>query len=686
VRNPDIPLMGAERRIFRAVASVIVGRPAPHDVVDAAERFIARMSPADRMMFRLLLRIVEWGAPVLSGRPRRFTNLDPGEQRRYLRGWSDSMLKPRRQGFAALRALSMLGYYGREAAWKEVGYDGPWLGRVEVPVLPAPVLGARERQGDKETRGQGEGSGIRVQDSGVLALNPETRSLKPHPGVTRGSELRNDLHVRAEACVIGTGAGGAAALARLAERGVDVMAVEGGELVQAEDVNQRELDMFPLLFAEAGLRATADQSVGILQGQGVGGSTLHNTGLVVPPPRGIIGRWRAEHQFPLTFDQMSMYSDEAMRTLGAVPVPEHQINANNAILRRGAEAMAWRHYIPLHNRSECCGCGYCVLGCAYNRKNNAALTYIPRAVAAGARVLANAAVERIEGRAGAWRVVCRLQDRHRRPTGQRAVIESAVVMVGAGALDTPALLQRSGLDNRHVGRGLRLHPSPFVAATFPERIEAWRGLPQSVIIDEFASFYDDGHGGYLIIALAGWPGLGAVLAPGTGASHRELMRRFAHGASSVVLLHDETGGTVRRGWNGRPVARYWPNLDDRRKLLEGVRRLAELYLAAGAEEVRLPFHDSPPVRTREDLEQAMRRARVAPHRMTLNSVHPQGSCPLGGLRSRSATNPRGQLWGRKGLYVCDTSLFPTSVGVPPQVTTMALATMVADHVLAERPR
>jgi choline dehydrogenase-like flavoprotein len=208
-------------------------------------------------------------------------------------------------------------------------------------------------------------------------------------------------------CVIGTGAGGAAALARLAEQGIDAVAVEAGPHTTAAEFTQRELEMLPLLYQEAALRATADKAIGIMQGRGVGGSTLHNTGLVYPTPAGILDRWRREHAFPWDDASWQGYVDEVLRTLRATPIPPEQINPNNDALRRGCEALGWRYRVPLHNREECCGCGYCMLGCAYNRKLGASLTWLPRAVTAGARILADAPVTRIEGRAGMRRVVWR---------------------------------------------------------------------------------------------------------------------------------------------------------------------------------------------------------------------------------------------------------------------------------------
>lgn len=703
------------RRIFDAVAEAMVGEPLGGTTAGTAERLIQGLAPADRRLLPLLLRLFEYGAPAFTARPRRFSELSLERRQACLKTWLESRIPLRRQAASALKALVMLAHYGREEAWPEVGYDGPWLGRVAVAVLPAPDLmrptpdltrptsdlmhprphaARRARDDASPAPHNGPRSSTAAREPVSSEVPAETRDRSRvgtpagapdlAPGVTLGRDLRADLTLHAEVCVIGTGAGGAAALARLAELGVAVVAIEAGGHPTAVDFNQRELDMLPLLYQEAGLRATSDKAIGILQGRGVGGSTLHNTGLVYPPPSGIVQRWREEHGLQLDAPTMDRHIASAMDTLHATPIPAEQINPNNAMLQRGAEALGWDFRVALHNREECCGCGYCMLGCAYNRKYNAALTYLPRATAAGVPVLADAVARRIEGPSGTRRVVCDLLGRTGRPTGCRATIEAPVVLVAAGALDSPALLLRSRIGGDRIGRGLRLHPAALVAAVFPESVAAWRGLPQAVIIEEFATFMTTGRHGFIFIPIAGWPGLTAALVPGIGERHRAIMRDYRRLASAAVLLHDETAGRVSAARDGRPVARYWPDAEDRAELVRGIRALARLYLAAGASRVHLPFADTPPVHTERDLDDALTLGRPVPHRFSLNSVHPQGSCPLGRRRHGSAVDPYGEVWGERGVFVCDTSVFPTSVGVPPQVTTMAMARAVAEYVHAER--
>jgi hypothetical protein len=79
-----------------------------------------------------MLRVVEHGTHLFDLKPRRFTRLSPAEQDAYLRGWMESTLGARRVIFRALKTLAALGYYAQTTSFAAVGYDGPWLGRIEA--------------------------------------------------------------------------------------------------------------------------------------------------------------------------------------------------------------------------------------------------------------------------------------------------------------------------------------------------------------------------------------------------------------------------------------------------------------------------------------------------------------------------------------------------------------------------
>lgn len=475
--------------------------------------------------------------------------------------------------------------------------------------------------------------------------------------------------------VVGTGAGGSVAAKELAEAGLDVLALETGGHFTADDVDQREETTYPRLYAEGGRRGTRDKALLVLQGRGVGGSTLHNTGLCFRTPAGILDLWKKKHGLDL---ELGPHLERVERHLGVRPIREDEVNPLNAALARGARALGWRHLRANHNRVDCEGCGYCVLGCAYDKKQGMALTYVPRARAAGATFVSDARVERLVSRAGRWIARGSLKDASGRPHAALEVEADAVVLA-AGAIDTPNLLLRSGLGGPGVGRSLRLHPSLPVGAIFAEKIVGFRGVPQSVLVTEHATFLEHGHGGFLIIPAFGQPATTALLAPGVGAPHWEVLRAYDRLAVAAVMLHDETRGTVRRGWLGidRPRIDYWPSLEDQRTLREGVKALARLWLAAGAQAVVLPFARAPLARTEADIL-AVDSYPFLPHEVAVSSVHPQGTCPLG-----EVLDERGAVRGVEGLVVADASVFPTSVGVPPQISTAALATRTA-FLLAEK--
>jgi choline dehydrogenase-like flavoprotein len=493
-----------------------------------------------------------------------------------------------------------------------------------------------------------------------------------------------DLVTRADVCVIGSGAGGAVAAAELAAAGRDVVVLEQGEHWTSRDFTQREDEMLPRLFEEAGMRQTVDGAVTILQGRCIGGSTVHNLCYAFRTPPAILRLWREEHALPELTDAALAGSFERVEAnLRVKPIREDELNALNRLLRAGAEQLGWSGFVTRHNREGCVKAGYCLLGCSYDAKQSMLVTYLPRASEAGARVFAGARAERIEAPPGGpRRVLGRAVDAAGRP-GARIAVEAKVVVLAAGAVASPDLLLRSGLGGPEVGRRLHLHPSVMVAGFWPEPIHAYRGIPQSYYVDEFIDLERDPHTGYVLMPIAGFPVLVAVNVPGFGRDHFARMRDFSRLGGLLVLLHDRSEGSVRSGDSlGKPEIRYALDEGDRRQLAQGMRRCAELLFAAGAQRVVVPYLPEALVLERgADLAEIERRP-VREGRIAIASTHPQSTCRMGGDPARSVVNAFGGLHGVRGVFVADMSVFPTSLGAPPQITTAALADRTAHHILA----
>ncbi len=499
--------------------------------------------------------------------------------------------------------------------------------------------------------------------------------------ITQGRARSGSQRETAEVCVIGSGAGGAVVAAELAAAGRDVVMLEQGGYHTRQDFDQREDHMLPLLFEDGGMRTTDDGAITVLQGRGVGGSTVHNLCYCFRAPEPILGLWEEEHGVrELASLEASFERVEAM--LGVQPILPEEMNPLNTRLKQGTERLGYRGRVARHNRIGCVRSGFCILGCAYDAKQSMLLTYVPKAERAGARIWSDCRAERIEGsRTGRRRVHATLLDAHCRPRGE-LVVEASVVVCSAGAIATPLLLEASGLGDAsgHRGRNLHLHPSVIASGVFEEPLHAYYGIPQAYYIDEFIDLERDPHAGYILMPIAGFPVLTAANLPGFGRELFAYLRDFARIGGLLALLHDQSSGTVTRGSAGRPRIQYRLTEGDRRQLTRGLVHVVEVLWASGAERVIVPYAQDPLLLRPQDGTAEIERRGVREGVIGLSSSHPQSTCRMGADPARSVVNSWGELHDADGIFVADMSVFPTSLGAPPQITTAALADRTARHL------
>jgi choline dehydrogenase-like flavoprotein len=502
-------------------------------------------------------------------------------------------------------------------------------------------------------------------------------------------ERGGDLVESADVCVIGSGAGGAVAAAELATGGRSVVVLEQGHHWTREDFTQREDEMLPKLFEEAGLRQSTDGAYTILQGRSVGGSTVHNLCYAFRAPDPILRVWREEHGLKeLTPEALAPSFQRVERNLRVKQILESELNALNRIIRAGAQKLGYSGFVARHNREGCIGAGYCILGCAYDAKQSMLITYVPRASAAGARIYANARAERIEAEGGrVRRVLGSVVDEDGRARGS-VEVRANVVVLAAGAVASPDLLLRSRLANGsgQVGRNLHLHPSVMLAGFMEEPVHAYRGIPQSYYIDQFIDLERDPHRGYILMPIAGFPVLTGVNLPGFGRAHFAQLARFSRMVGLLALLHDRSGGRVESGRSlAKPSISYRMEESDRSQLSEALVHIAKVLFAGGAKSVLAPYWREPfELGPGDDLAVLERRG-VREGEIGLASTHPQSTCRMGADPGTSVVNAWGESHEVPGLFIADMSVFPTSLGAPPQLTTAALADRTASHILARWP-
>jgi choline dehydrogenase-like flavoprotein len=394
------------------------------------------------------------------------------------------------------------------------------------------------------------------------------------------SRRREPRTIEADVCVIGAGAGGAVAAAELAEGGASVVVLEQGPHHDADRFSARPLDMLARLYRDGGQTTTLGTPPILLPlGRGLGGTTLVNSGTCFRTPPAVLERWRREFGLDtLTEDALDPCFARVEQTLSISEVTPELAGRNAAIARRGAEALGWSHGFLRRNARGCVGSGVCAFGCPTSAKQHVGITYLPRAEAAGAQVISGADVRHVLVERGAARgVEARLAN-----GGGRLEVRAPTVIVAAGTIHTPLLLQRSGLGRAsgELGRNLALHPAMGAFALMDEVVDMAKGVPQSFYVDEFASE------GIMFEGVAGPPSYVAMSLPLSGKRHAAAMASYRNLTMFGLMVSDRSRGSVR-ALAGRPVIRYDLIEEDVARFRTGLRRKDELFRAAGAREVYL---------------------------------------------------------------------------------------------------
>lgn len=653
-------LTEAEARLVRKLGQAIFPRDATDvpdgqdaDVVGYIDRLLHDSMPFERTQLRALLQLFNNGYGVWAMRPMaRLVDASNEEVTDYLRSWEESGVYTRRMALEGIRSLYLMAWFGSDKVNEVLGVLAADDVDAPMPVFDADAV-------------------VKPAPNRFLAKPERLYEFEDHNG---------SVVERCEVVVVGSGPGGALAALELAKAGKDVILLEAGPVARKADLVRDGGLTMNRFFWDSGLRTTRGNVIlPTLQAKVLGGGSLINCAICLRATEASLETWADDWGVEdLEPSDLAPHYDAVEAIMGVKPTDPAIQGPRNDLFIEAAGNIGLKGEPIARNVDGCRGSGACLYGCPNGAKLSTDRRGVPEFLEAGGRVYTSAVVDRVLMRDGkAIGVEGHLSEPFKGNKVGKLRIEAKKVVLAAGVINTPVICQQSGLTAAPIGANLRMHPSTVVAGFVPGLdVHPWYGAAQGAHV---LSLLDHG---IKLESLWADPALMAVRMQGIGKGLKRQLRDYRN---TLIwdgwVSGDDSVGSVRvtRGMP-RPSITYDIGPADAKRLTEATALLAEMMFSVGATKVYPGINGLPPVLTSPDDAAILRGATVQPQDIPSGSNHVFGTMAMGDDPRTAATDSFGAVYGVENLYVSDTSLFPTSPGVNPMLTAMALGHRLAGHL------
>lgn len=511
-------------------------------------------------------------------------------------------------------------------------------------------------------------------------MNRYPWSADPHQGVKRARDYGGDVYEQCDVVVVGSGPGGAVVAKQVAEAGRDVVLLEEGEPYGREQFVTDAGESMMRMLREGGMRATRGNIfMPTMQAICLGGGSLINSAICVRSPSWVFDRWAEQFgTHVLTRTMLDRHYDRVEQFLGVEMTPHAVLGERNLLFKRGCDALGYHSEPCPRNAPGCKGSSECFTGCRNGAKTSTDVSYVPAAIQKGARVYTSARADKVlMQRRRAVGVQGKLLRAYTREEFATIRVEAKTVVLAAGCMATPVILQRSGLNqNGQAGRHLQAHPGLATMALFAEPVRPWRGATQGY---HSCHFLEEG---LKLEVLWSPPPIIATRFPGFGHEFKDQLATFDRAAPFDVIVDgsDSRGSVTARPFGLEPDIRFDLGQRDVEKLHRGLCLLCEISFAAGAEAVLPGLYGAQPVlRTPSDLKR-LRAYRMRAQDPVIAGNHVFGSTRMGADAKRAVVDADGRVHQTENVFIADSGIMPASPAVNPMLTIMALADRMGEVV------
>lgn len=480
------------------------------------------------------------------------------------------------------------------------------------------------------------------------------------------TEYDKPISRHVDVCIIGTGAGGSAVAHTLTNNGKSVIMLEAGNHYDEEYIQkQTREDVLLNLWKHHGVFLSNNFSVNVAQGQCVGGSTMINYGICFRIPPNVLDVWRNTHGITLTDDEIDQAYRKVEVLYGVTSI--QQEGRSHEVLKKGCDSLGYSS-------------GWMQKALRGDKKQNALITFLENSKKEKLEIFANCKAESVTRDGNKILSVKGVATDPNTKIKHNVEIFAEKIVLSAGSIASSEFLLKNNLSNSNgkVGEQFSLHPSSSVVAEFDDPVNGQDSSVMAYYCDKF-SILQQREFGFMIESVFVAPSQFSIIMPSFGMENLQHVKSYHNVSMAGVLVHDQSVGKIKLNHNKDATLDYTLGKDDQAKMVQGIREAAKIYFRAGAKRVITGHIETMILENEGDISKITDDS-AGQGKLLVASAHPQGGNIMGKDPKESIVDSYCKSHEISNLYVCDASVFPTSVGVNPQLTVLMLATLASEHM------